>query len=282
MSLLAGLIGNTVAEPAGEFAAILGASPSRGARSPSLWNAAYAAAGSAARMVPLDVATDRLAAVVAALKADLRFRGGAVTMPLKQEILPLLDRVEPEAQRIGAVNALYRDGSALVGANTDGAGALADILDLCPDLDRRRVLVLGVGGAGLAVVAFLAGRAAALSVWNRSPARAMGLGYALAAPDAEGLAGTDLLVNCTAAGHASGPAEAAFDTALLAHMPAGAAVYDVIYQPAETALLAAARQRGLATRNGLGMNRLQAVIAFQKANPGLLPADRIEAAMAAA
>ena len=66
----------------------------------------------------------------------------------------------------------------------------------------------------------------------------------------------------------------------LAVLPATAAVYDVIYQPRETRLLAAARARGLSARDGLGMNLEQAVIAFDKTNPGLLQRSRLRQVMA--
>ena len=124
--LFTGPIGNSISITTARYAAILGASPSKGARSPLLWNAAFAAAGIDAVMHPMDTTAETLGAVVATLKADPRYMGGAVTMPHKQAIVAYLDRLEPEAERIGAVNAIWRDDDgALVGGNTDGAGALA-------------------------------------------------------------------------------------------------------------------------------------------------------------
>ena len=273
----AGPIGNPVVIATGRYAAILGAAPSKGARSPVLWNAAFRAAGIDAVMHPMDVTAADLPAVVAALKADPRFVGGAVTVPHKQAILGLLDRVEPEAGRIGAVNALYRDGGALVGANTDGAGALSQIEEMVGGphaLMTRRALVLGLGGAGLAVAAFLAGRVTELTVANRTRATAETVAARLGAMvadwpvGADVLSKVDLLVNATTIGHKDGPAGSPVAEADLAVLPASAAVYDAIYQPDVTPLLALATDRGLAARNGLGMNLDQAVIAFAKAVPG--------------
>ncbi|MGB1006871.1 MAG: hypothetical protein ACPGVX_06820, partial [Thalassobaculaceae bacterium] len=102
------LIGNEVRPTTARFAAILGLTPSKGARSPVLWNAAFEAAGDNACMVPMDVSEANLAALVDVLRADRRYLGGAVAVPHKQGLLPLLDHLEPEAARIGAVNALYR------------------------------------------------------------------------------------------------------------------------------------------------------------------------------
>ncbi|MGQ9370196.1 shikimate dehydrogenase family protein [Azospirillum sp. ST 5-10] len=303
-ALFPGLIDNPVTRDTARYAAILGLAPSKGARSPLLWNAAFAAAGVDARMVPMDVAVDRLAALVDALRADVRFLGGAVTMPHKQAIVPFLDRVEPEAAAIGAVNALYRDGAALVGANTDGAGALAQLDDLTGGrLAAKRVLVLGTGGAGRAVAAFLAGRVASLTLANRTQERAEALAAALGNgvrvvpwPVADAvLAGTDVLVNASAVGFAGGPAGSPLGSdalgsdvpssdggARLALLPADALVYDIVYQPAETALLASARARGLRIANGLGMNLDQAVIAFAKACPGVLDRGALRRVMAEA
>lgn len=286
-----GPIGNAVEITTGRYAAILGASPSRGARSPLLWNAAFRAAGIDAVMHPMDVTAENLAAVVAALRADDRFVGGAVAVPHKQAMLPLLDRVEPEAARIGAVNAIYRDGGALIGANTDGAGALSQIEELvggAQALASRHALVLGLGGAGLAVAAFLAGRVAALAVANRSAGTAEAVAAKLGATvagwpvGAETLGKVDLVVNATTIGHAAGPEGSPLAEADLQALPGSAAVYDVIYQPDVTPLLALAAARGLATRNGLGMNLDQAVIAFGKAVPGALDMDAVRTAMRAA
>ncbi|WP_420402490.1 shikimate dehydrogenase family protein [Nisaea sp.] len=273
-----------------KYAAILGLTPSKGARSPLLWNAAFKAGEIDAAMVPMDVTPENLAGLVAALKADKRYVGGAVAVPHKQEIAKLLDRLEPEAERIGAVNAIYRDGDALVGANTDGAGALSQIADALPDLGGRKAVLIGLGGAGIAVAAYLAGAVKELVVANRTETKAKEAAIRLgdnvsSAPlplTGELLSDCGVLVNCTTAGYQDGPAGtplgAEADT-LLDALPSDALVYDIIYQPLETELLSRAAQRGLKTRNGLGMNLDQAVIAFQKANPGALSIDRVRDAM---
>ena len=233
------LIGNEVRLTTARYAAILGLTPSKGARSPILWNAAYDVAAADARMVAMDVSGANLAALVASLRADQRYLGGAVAVPHKQGLVPLLDHLEMEAARIGAVNAVYRhpDGG-LVGANTDGAGALAEITDLVGGVEAlaaRRAVVLGLGGAGLAVAAYLAERVADLALINRTQATATAAAERLGArtidwPLApEDLAACDLLVNCTTIGFADGPAGSPVATDALAALPATAAVYDVIY-----------------------------------------------------
>lgn len=283
------LIGNSIHLETAHFTAILGLSPSKGARSPVLWNAAFDAVGSNACMVPMDVSTADLPALVALLRTDARYLGGAVAVPHKQGLLTLLDALEPEAAQIGAVNAIYRRSDGLlVGANTDGAGALSEITDMvggAKKLAKRHAIVLGLGGAGLAVAAYLTGKVASLKVANRSSAVAMEFAkntIAEAVPwplTTDGLQSCDLLVNCTAIGFEGGPAGSPLQPGQIAALPAHAVVYDIIYQPLQTPLLAAAEGRGLQNRNGLGMNLEQAVIAFAKANRGLLRDSEIRDVM---
>ena len=156
------------------YAAILGAAPSKGARSPSLWNKAFKALNISAVMHPMDVAPAELADIVEDLRGDPRFLGGAVAVPYKQEILRSLDELEDEAQAIGAVNCLYRREGRLVGANTDGAAALMSIRRLVPELSGAVVVLLGIGGAGSAVAAYLAraiGPSGRLLLANRTPGK---------------------------------------------------------------------------------------------------------------
>jgi shikimate dehydrogenase len=291
-TLFPDFLDNSVTMTTAKYAAILGLAPSKGARSPTLWNAAFAAAGLDAVMCPFDVTEANLAGLVAALKADPRYIGGSVAMPHKQGLVPLLDRLEPEAERIGAVNAIYRDGDDLVGANTDGAGALAQLRELVDDLDGRHAMVLGMGGAGLAVAAYLADNVASLRLANRTIETAATFaerlggkvrGVPLPRSSAD-LRGVNLIVNCTSVGHQDGDQGSSLgdnSETLLDAMPDDTVIYDIIYQPAETELLRQAKAIGLVTLNGLGMNLDQAVIAFEKANPGQLSIDAIRDAMQA-
>jgi len=287
---LESMIGNEIRlRPGRPFGAILGVAPSKGARSPVLWRAAFAALGIDADFHPLDVAADRLGAVVAALKATPDFIGGAVAVPYKETILAELDDVEPEARAISAVNALYRRNGAIIGANTDGAAALQCLEKWCGPVADKNVLQLGIGGAGRAVAVYLACAGASLAIWNRSRARAerfvteIGTRHRnvrLCADPAAAISEIEVLVNCTSAGFAadSRPTEEMpIPAAVLDRLKPGATVFDIIYQPDHTALLEAAARRGLVTLNGREMNLLQAAIAFGKAVPG---ADRARVAAA--
>lgn len=201
--------------------------------------------------------------------------GFNATMPHKEDLLPLLDEVDPLAQSIGAVNTVcLRDGK-WVGFNTDGAGAVAalkDGLSMAPN--RLTVTLLGAGGAAKAVALSLsAAGAERVFVCNRTLSRAQ----ALCAQDPLGRlspagfdAGTlsslasksQLLVNCTNLGMAGCPHQFE-DFSFLDALPPNAAVFDAIYHPAETELLAQAKGRGLRVMNGLPMLVNQAVLALE-------------------
>ncbi|MBT6135895.1 MAG: hypothetical protein HOH65_00360 [Rhodospirillaceae bacterium] len=269
------------------FAAILGLNPSKGARSPLLWNAAFRRAGLDAEMVPMDVRPENLANLVTALKADDRYLGGAVAVPHKQGLVDLLDRLEPKAQAIGAVNAIYRDGGQLVGANTDGEASLSALQKQAGDISGRNALLIGLGGAGGAVATYFTDAVGRLTLANRTQVTATDFAMRLSdqidvpvdvidlPPSADLMAKCDLLINCSSVGHEGGAAASASplgaeSEALLAAMPAGSIVYDIIYQPLQTPLLTQSAARGLTSVNGLAMNLDQAVIAFDKANPGAL------------
>jgi shikimate dehydrogenase len=291
------------------YAGIIGERPSRGARSPALWNAVFQAEALDVRFHPFDVDGPALKPLVAALRADARFIGGSVAVPHKAAILGLLDRIEPVAERIGAVNALYRDGPALVGANTDGAAALAVLRRHlgAERLGSRRIVLLGTGGAGAAVAAYVAddldsGSRLLLANRDRRKADAMAcrLGGAASAvdwpPRHDEMAAVDVLINCTSVGFApAGGARGALRTALaapadpvanfkdslaaVAVLPSSALVFDIVYEPRITMLMHIAAARGLKTVGGLEMNLEQAVVAFAKAVPAV-GLDRIRAVMA--
>lgn len=309
-----------------QFAAILGEFPSRGARSPVLWNAAFRALGISAAMLPFDVPRGHLAAVLKTLRDDGRFIGGAVAVPYKQEVMSLLDEIEPEARTIGAVNCIYRRGRSLVGANTDGAGFLAVLEGEFGEgfLSGRTAVVLGAGGAGRAVATYVGaavGTGGRLVLANRTLSRCESLAERLGActkvevsglPLAPGaLREADVVVNCTSVGFdavrtdeggaytlrpytplgevESGVRVPAGDQATRRYMVvarnailqnmrgtldtlAGAServvVFDIVYQPLQTALLSAAACFGLRTVDGRRMNLEQAVIAFERAVRG--------------
>ena len=215
--------------------------------------------------------------------------GFNATMPHKEDLLPLLDEIDPAARRVGAVNTVcLRDGK-WVGFNTDGGGAVAALegAGLWP---VQTVALLGAGGAAKAVALTLSA-AGAGQVWvcNRTLSRAEELcaqdplGRLKPAPfDSDTLAKlcqtADLLVNCTNLGMEGCPHQFE-DFGFVDALPSRAGVFDLIYHPAETELLAHARRRGLPTVNGLPMLVNQAVLALEHFLAR--PLDRVAMAAAA-
>ena len=199
--------------------------------------------------------------------------GFNATMPHKEDLLPLLDEADPAAKTVGAVNTVCLRAGKWVGFNTDGAGALSALGEVLGfDPAGSTVTLLGAGGAAKAVALALAQAGAErVRVCNRTLKRAgelcarhPRLTPAPFDPDTlERLCrGADLLVNCTSLGMEGCPRQ--FEGfSFLDALPPHGAVFDLIYHPAETELLAQARRRGLRAMNGLPMLVWQAVLALE-------------------
>ena len=200
----------------------------------------------------------------------LGFAGCNLTIPHKVAALNVVDRVDPLAQRIGAINTIVvePDGS-LTGKNTDGYGYIQSLRDAQPAWKATTgpAVVLGAGGAARAVIVGLIDSGASeIRLTNRSWAKAHDMAQEFGGPVRaipwedrhDALAGAALLVNTTNQGMHG---EAALDLRL-DKLPAHALVSDIIYVPLETPLLEAARLRGHMTVNGLGMLLNQARPAF--------------------
>ncbi len=238
-------------------------------RSPKLHNYWLEKYGLPGAYVQLPVAPGKLDVALPGLAA-LGFRGCNITIPHKVEALQFVHEVDANAKRMGALNTIVvqPDGS-LKGFNNDGFGYIQSLLDAQPDwrADTGPITVLGAGGAARAVVLSLADRGAKeIRLLNRTPDKAQALAAEFGTPVKAlpwserhaALADVALLVNTTNQGMHGNPAlELALDA-----LPRHALVSDVIYVPLETPLLAAARQRGNPTVNGLGMLLNQARPAF--------------------
>jgi len=248
------------------FAAIVGW-PVEHSRSPALhgyWLKQHGIEGHYGRL-PVEPKHAALEELVAFLKRTPNARGCNLTLPHKIEIMPLLDRIDPGAQRIGAVNTVVKlaDGT-LEGRNTDGFGFLEALRYNAPHwrAEAGPVVVLGAGGAARAVVATLVDAGVPeLRLVNRTRETAVDLGVALTPRDgrrmvigswderADLLDESTLLVNTTSLGMKGQPP---LDMDL-ARLPRSAVVYDIVSVPLETALLAEARGRANRCVDGLGM-----------------------------
>lgn len=285
--------------------------PVRHSASPAMHNAALAHLGLDWRYVAAAVHPDHLPAALAGARA-MRFIGLNLTVPHKLLAVPLMDALDDSARRWGAVNTVRFEGRAPGGAwlplarpETDEAAELravgfntdadAIVRSLGEDLGftarGARLVLLGAGGAGrVAALRLAAEEPAALHLVNRTAARAAEVAEeivrrhpALAGRVSAGYpAGgeVDLVLNATSAGlRAEDPLP--FDPAALDLRRARAA-YDMIYRPAETPFLRAARAAGCRTANGLGMLLHQGAGALEIWSGRPAPRDVMRAALAAA
>lgn len=221
---------------------------------------------------PEETAPDRLRALLAAA-VRLGYDGLNVTHPIKQAMVPLVERLSPEAAQIGALNTVVVTGTGTVGHNTDVSGFARAFREELEDADLADVVLLGAGGAGTAVAHALAGLGAGrLRVVDPAHGRAArlresveGLGHELGVetvgPDAVPalLTRATGLVNATPIGMADHPGTP-LDVAAL---EAGLWVADIVYRPLDTELLLAAGERGCRVLNGAGMAVHQAADAFE-------------------
>ena len=214
-----------------------------------------------------------------------RYVGANVTIPHKEAAFAKLQHPDAIAQALGAANTLWFENGALSGTSTDVHGFLAHLDASLPGWDRRTgtALVLGAGGASRSIVYALLERGVGrVVIANRTNARAQALadrfGRRIAVVDwasiSKVLATAELLVNTTSLGMKGQP-PLALD---LAPLKNSAAVYDIVYVPLETPLLAAARARGNPVVDGLGMLLHQAVPGFERwfgVRPIVTPALRM-------
>ena len=243
--------------------AVLG-QPVRHSLSPVMHNAALEALGLDAVYLALEVAPDRLPAALTGLAA-LGFGGVNCTIPHKEAAFRLVDRRDPSADLVGAVNTIQFTPEGTVGHNTDGYGVQEALREAFgTTIPGTRFAIIGCGGAGRGIALHLARHgAASLVLWNRTPGRAEGLAKEVAALGAgprvsvisDFTAGRDafrsssVVVQCTSSGMKPGdespvPADA---------FHPGQSLLDTIYVSPETPSMRAARSVGARAVNGLGM-----------------------------
>ncbi|MFM8303488.1 MAG: shikimate dehydrogenase [Actinomycetota bacterium] len=232
-------------------------------RSPVIHNAAFAACGLDWVYVAFPVPAGQGRAAVTAVRT-LGIAGLSVTMPHKAEAASACDELTPSAEALGAVNTVVNRSGHLVGDSTDGAGLVAALAEHGVDPAGRRVLVLGAGGAARAIVDALGRAHATVTVAARrgdAGARAAALAPGATAIGFTGLdaavGAADVVVNATPIG--MGGEAPPFDPARLRP---DQFVYDTVYHPSPTPLLAAANERGIPAAGGVSMLVHQAALAF--------------------
>lgn len=253
-------------------------------------NAALREMGLDAVYVAFDVPPRDLPAALFGMPA-LGIRGANCTIPHKTALVSLTDELTEEAARVGAVNTiLFREGRS-IGHNTDGEGFLASLRAEGIDPRGLQAVILGTGGSARSVALALQGCGARVVVAGRSLEKAEslaldlnsrldGVGEPIAAvsmaPEvlAARIAEADLLVNATPVG--MHPESHAMPGVPLEAIHGRLFCYDLIYNPAETRLLAEARKRGARTANGAGMLAHQGALSLQMWTGRTAPVEVME------
>ena len=255
-----------------KYAAIIGESPSQGARSPKLWNAVFDNSGLNYSMIPLDVTKDKIIDLLNDLSQDEGFIGGAIAAPYKEVVAEWLGaNITPEAKKIGAVNCLYRDAKGkLQGANTDGEASLVTFKNKFGSLESKSIMILGIGGAGKAVASYFATSANSTIIISRSKegkeyADKINARWGNWSQIDDHIDTVDVVVNCTSVGFGDQEMASPLSEEQIANLKKSTIVFDIIYQPVKTKLLEIADKSGISTLNGLEMNLEQAVLAYQYA-----------------
>jgi len=243
--------------------------------SPVFQQAAFDHLGLDIRYELWETRPEKLAETVKGIR-DSGKMGSNVTVPYKQDVLPMLDELNEIAADIGAVNTIVKQGKKLIGYNTDAEGFLRALeVEGEFDPDGKRVTMIGAGGVARAI-GFVLVKAGgeSLALFDIDRARAEKLGEALGGAKIavlpsnkgsqyeEAVSGTDLLINCTPIGMKHSPTERESPVAAELISPKSF-VYDVVYNPPQTQLMKLAERAGARTLGGLSMLVYQGVAAFE-------------------
>ncbi len=242
--------------------AVIG-SPVEHSLSPQMHNASFAELGLNCIYVAHRVEAGELKDAVAGFKA-LKYGGVNVTLPHKQAVLSYVSELSDEARAIGAVNTLEFRKSRVVGHNTDGVGALNALREAGVEVDKKRVLIIGAGGAARAIAITLAMRCdvAGITLLGRRKEKLIALARdveragakvttALLGDDLRSVVEeSDIVIHATPVGMHPRTEETLLRAEHLASKPV---VMDIVYTPRETLLLREAKRAGCKTIDGVGM-----------------------------
>ena len=243
--------------------------------SPAVHNAAFEELG--LDFVYVAFRVEDVSAAVAGMRAFENFRGMSVTIPHKTEIMKYVDGIDEADRSIGSINTVVNEQGRLIGSGTDGPGALRALADAGVEVEGRSILVLGSGGAARAIAFTLArnARPGKLSILdvdesqlgrltadlrNGTDARVES-GKLSDGSLARAMGHADVILHCTPVGMHPNEDAALVPAALFRP---GQVVFDIVYTPLETKLLADARSRGLKVIPGVEMFVHQAALQFER------------------
>lgn len=232
--------------------------------SPAMHNAAFKSLGLDICYVPFSVSPEELPNAVRAIRA-LNLIGVNITVPHKEKVILLLDRVNEEASFIGAVNTIVNKEGTLTGYNTDGRGFIGSLTEKGVLINKKDILVIGAGGASRAISYYLSEKASKLFLYDLDKPKAEKLindlkkirNNVFRLDDIKDIGKPHIIINATPLGLKQDdplPLNPDFITP-------DTVVCDLIYK--KTKLLQEAEDRGAVTLDGLGMLLWQGVLAFE-------------------
>ena len=244
--------------------------------SPLMHNTAFKTLGLDYAYVPFKVKSLELRKAIEGIRG-MNLRGVNVTIPHKVAVMPLLDRIDPLAEKIGAINTIVNDDGILTGYNTDAAGFLQTLHERGIELAEKRVLLLGAGGAARAIGNILAAEKVKLIVLNRRQELSWAEDLACRLVQSYGadvevgeltnenlknaITNVDILVNATSLGMSPDNEQTPVPADLF---QANITIFDIIYNPLPTRLLQEAKAAGVRTIDGLEMLVQQGAVSFEK------------------
>jgi shikimate dehydrogenase len=257
-----------------QLCAVIG-NPVAHSLSPAIHNAAFNELG--LDFVYVAFRVEALGKALDGMRSLQNFRGMSVTIPHKIEAMKFVDEIAEVDRAIGSINTIINENGKLVGLGTDGPGALKSLVDAGVKLAGKNILMLGAGGAARAIAFTLAQKAhpGKIVLLDVSETLLNGLvsdlksgtetmiasGVLNATVLAQAMPEADVIINCTPIG--MHPHEGVSLVPIELYR-AGQVVFDVVYTPLETKLLADARSRGLVTVSGVEMFINQAVMQFER------------------
>ncbi len=261
--------------------------------SPAMYNYCFEALGYDYAYLAFDVTLERLPAMMEAANT-MHMKGMNVTMPLKQAVVPYMDKVTPAAKLIGACNTLVNEGGSWIGYNTDGMGYVLNLRDNGVEVTGKKMTVLGAGGAGTAVqVQCALDGAREIAVFNPKDAffehaQETAIRISKEVPGCtvrvydlndtkklqDEVEDSEILVNATRVGMAPNNDVTPIQNKAL--FRPDLIVTDVIYNPVETKLLKEAKACGCKTIGGQGMLVWQGAEAFHLYTGDTMPVEEVK------
>jgi shikimate dehydrogenase len=245
----------------------------------AMHNAAYAAIGENVVYVP--VTTDDIKNAIAGVRG-FNLRGNTVSMPHKQTVMQYLDKIDPIAEKIGAVNTVSNDNGILTGYNSDWVGAMSALKEVT-ELEDKKVIVIGAGGAARAIVYGLVENKAQVTIYNRTADKAKELAETFGVTFGGDMAALnsasdyDIVVNATPVGSAKSESNESIVGETF--FKPGTIAMDVVTVPTETTFLKHAKAKGAKVIPGYRMLIHQALFQIELFTGKKAPFEVMEQAL---